>query len=85
MKGKEKGIIGRGVLWRRKKEKRSKEGKRRREDDQEGICNRQEREKTLIKEDIEKRRGGGLWEGGEVFSRINHQGFLDSCSVWLFV
>ncbi len=60
-----------GVLWRRKKGKRSKE-ERGGEYDQEEIWDRQEgdEEKPLIKEDIERRRrGGGLWGGRETFRR----------------
>ena len=58
MKEKEREIIGGGgVLWRRKRGKRSKE-EREGEDDQEGIWDRQEgkERKPLIKEDIGRRR-----------------------------
>ena len=46
-----------------------------------GIVKRERRGNPLIKEDIERRGRKRSWEGRKGFSRINHQGFLDSCSV----
>ena len=63
------------------KGKRSKE-EREGEDDQEGIWDRQEeKERKPFDQRGHWKKKEGLWGREEGFSRINHQGFLDSCSV----